>query len=739
MKNPLHSVKVEAAKALTKLVMQALTNARSELEATASRPTAARTPDIIKEAYGIGERFMKHLNDYFDEIGIPLTEQANSETEELASISQIDHHHLEAIVAMEGMVKQRREAKIAGMQSLVERLESLLPGIRVDETNNPFDPEQIGDCFNEAVKPLELEAQDLRTIFEEFNRSVFGELETIVARTNAMLASLGVLPELQTSAQNSAKPLKEKGASHDGTTSQQVEERPKIEREGESHLAQDSFQSPGLNKSEPARTDRLEHLQQLLHSASGQTHALAQHATKNVEIAPTAELATDAERTQQAWLLNLLDNVQFNQQNSTNSRFTSAATNVTEIAQAINKSLTQAQNIGELGPLPAQSADVINLIVVLFDIIERDEALLAVLKELVGRIRVPIMKIALRDTSFFDYQDNPARKLIDEIVQAGVGWTQPSSLDGNAVYETTKRILKMLLDETEPDDEYIETLLSELRQARCRAFGTNYGLESRVRNLRILAEHPDDVDAYVRQKIRERIRKRELDPFVRTLLKTYIHNFLFKLVTSEGLEGRSWKSAISTLDVLLWTMQPAKQFGDLKRFKRVNPRLLQNLSKFMSVGGASKTKVIKVMRQLKQIQEFTFFQAEAGIRPERSKDKKLFTSRVRLSTRGRKDIPPLKRTDPTVVKIGRLPLDSWIEFRGSSGERLRCALASKIESIDKLFFADSEGEILLEISRLRLAYELKAGTAKIISEGPIMKRAMTSIAAYLSEPSRTGA
>ncbi|HBW84213.1 MAG TPA: DUF1631 domain-containing protein, partial [Gammaproteobacteria bacterium] len=88
---------------------------------------------------------------------------------------------------------------------------------------------------------------------------------------------------------------------------------------------------------------------------------------------------------------------------------------------------------------------------------------------------------------------------------------------------------------------------------------------------------------------------------------------------------------------------------------------------------------------------------------------------------------------------GGLPLDSWIEFRGSSGERLRCTLASKIESIDKLFFTNSDGEKVLEITRLRLAHELKAGTVRVISEGMIMKRAMQSVIAYLSKTSRTGA
>ena len=294
----------------------------------------------------------------------------------------------------------------------------------------------------------------------------------------------------------------------------------------------------------------------------------------------------------------------------------------------------------------------------------------------------------------------------------------------------------MLLNEPKPDDEYVEGLLSELRQAKSLAAGTNPALESQIRSLNTLAEHAEDLNAYIRQKINECICNRSLDPFVQRLLATYIHDFLFKLVMKEGPEGQSWKSVISTLDVMLWTMQPEKQSGDFERFKRVNPRLLENLHKILSIGGASKTKISKIIRQLKQIQEYTFYQAEAGIGPSHSKTQESLSSTAILSTRGRKEIPPLKRDDHTLAQIDRLPLNSWIEFRGTSGERLRCALASKIESIDKLFFSNSEGLRVLEISRHTLAHEMKAGTVKIVSEGLIIDRAMKSVAATLSRPAR---
>ncbi len=743
MTNQFHFIKVAASKALTRLVVRALASARSEFEVRTSRNVGLKPSAIGKEAASIGKRFMENLHRYFDEISNPVSAHTEAETEKSEDLKQIDNDHLEAMVAMEEMIRQRRLSDIAGMRNFTARLESLLPGICVDETNNPIDPEQIGDCFSEAIKPLGLEARQLLIIFRAFDLTVFGELEAVVAKSNAMLASMGVMPELETAAKRSAKPAETFLTDRQESLPKQAEDELEPQNYGgvSTSAAPDRVTStePATAAdipSERARTDWLARLQHLLHSDSGQSHTLAKHATADITIAPNEELATDTPRIQEqrALLLKLLDKVQSNLYDSPQSGVVAAAINTAGVGQAINKTLKQAQNSDELDPIPAQSADLINLVLLLFDAVERNEALPAASKELVGRTRLAVMKIALSDSAFFDCPDSPARILINELIQVGIGWTQPSTLHSNSVYQSSKRILKMLLNEPAPDDEYIESLLSELRLAKSIAAGTNPALESHIRSLDTLAEHAEDLNVYIQHKIRECICNRDLDPFVQRLLATYIHDFLFKLVVKEGPGGQSWKSVISTLDVMLWTMQPQKQSGDFERFKRVNPRMLENLRKFLSIGGASKTKVFKIIRQLKQIQEVTFYQAEAGIGPSHAQAQESLTSKAILSTRGRKEMPPLKRDDPTLAQIDRLPLNSWIEFRGASGERLRCALASKIESIDKLFFSNGEGLRVLEISRHTLAHEIKAGTVRIISEGLIMERAIESVAATLSRP-----
>jgi K+/H+ antiporter YhaU regulatory subunit KhtT len=175
--------------------------------------------------------------------------------------------------------------------------------------------------------------------------------------------------------------------------------------------------------------------------------------------------------------------------------------------------------------------------------------------------------------------------------------------------------------------------------------------------------------------------------------------------------------------------------GDRERFERINPRLLDNLGKALEIGGASKTKITKIMRQLKQVQEFTFHQAEHGATAEQSHNGDSLTNRVILATRNKKDVPALPRNDPDLRRVDKLAIGIWMEFRGIFGERVRCTLASKIDSIEKLFFADSEGKKVMELTRMRLAHELKAGTVKVVSEGSLVNRAMESVITNLKQTS----
>jgi len=205
-------------------------------------------------------------------------------------------------------------------------------------------------------------------------------------------------------------------------------------------------------------------------------------------------------------------------------------------------------------------------------------------------------------------------------------------------------------------------------------------------------------------------------------------------VLKEGPGGSSWKPVMSTIDVLVWTVKAEKQAGDKERFEKINPRLLDNLGKALEIGGASKSKRTKIMRQLKQVQDFSFHTAElASAKQDATLAEANPSTSASATQTARREPPGLPRNDPHLRQIDKLPIGVWLEFKGVAGTPVRCTLAAKIDSIDKMFFVNRQGVRVVELTRMRLARELKAGSVKIVSEGSLVDRAMESVISKLKK------
>jgi hypothetical protein len=67
--------------------------------------------------------------------------------------------------------------------------------------------------------------------------------------------------------------------------------------------------------------------------------------------------------------------------------------------------------------------DVINLIALLFEFIRNDRSVPDAFKALIARLQIPLLKVAVLDKSLFSRASHPARRLLNEIAAAVMGWS----------------------------------------------------------------------------------------------------------------------------------------------------------------------------------------------------------------------------------------------------------------------------------------------------------------------------
>lgn len=716
------------------MVMSALESATLQIEAQAMQFSRTQLPPIREETPAVAESFMIALNGQFDALFSPKVVDPEVDVTEYGNLSLVDDDYLEAIIAMEGMVNHARNCDIQQYISFTTRLDSLFPNLHIDETNNPLDPEQIGACFSDAIKPLGLKAHYLLTIYREFNKAVFHHLEEVLEEANEVLIEYDVLPNMDIKARNKELQRKKRAVNRPTTDR---ETRAFEEAEASGKAAEESKQAnvemfammQKLVKS-LAEKDQNDSSSSSAQSSTGKTEGSGEPQLSNQELLAEQK----ALKEQQSLLLDMLGDIQ----SSIRSAEQDTSNNSKAITESINNSLKAGSESGEIGPLNSLSSDVIKLVTLLYEAIWSDDSLPVVMKELIGRTQISIMKIALLDTGFFDDEKHPGRVLLNEFAMAGIAWTEISMLESDPVYSKVKELVERLIANSDADNGFLQGLIDDLRVFKSKHGETDASLEQRLRESDDHGDRLDDVNEFVTQKINERIIRDDIDPSIRNLLDTHFHDFLVKLVLKEGPGGSSWKPVMSTIDVLLWTIKSDKDPGDKKRFEKINPRLLDNIEKALEIGGASKSKSKKIIRQLKQVQEYSFHMAEiSSSSPINKAPSQASTPQgIDEQPRKKKELPPLPKNDPYLRQVDKFPIGIWLEFKGAAGQPVRCTLAAKIDSIDsidKMFFVNRQGVKVVELDRMRLARELKAGSVKIVSEGSLVDRALESVISNLRE------
>ncbi|MFK7865548.1 MAG: DUF1631 family protein [Pseudohongiellaceae bacterium] len=726
MKKIVDRVKFHSVKALTRLVLAALENASLEVATQAMKFTNHQLPPIREESHSIAEKFLMNMNTSFD----GLIEQKASQNDPTQGFDEtaLDGNYFEAVIAMEGMINHARNCDISEYLSFSTRLDSLFENFQIDETNNPLDPEQIGNAFTAAITPMGLRPEYLLIIYREFNKSVFHNLEEVLAEANAILIDLDVIPDLNIEARDREK-QKVKRAVKRPTTDAETRAFSNADTEMNSASA-----GAGIQNSQ------FEMLCELLQRELIIDLPLAREPTK--QLAPPAQSLASrggSVALDNSTLQGLLSTVQNNLRAARNLNPESIIGNGTT-AKAILDALQKHTAAADSPALTSQQVDIINLVLFLFEYIWKDDSLPAPMKELIGSTQVAVLKIALADTGFFGNEQHPARILLDEFAMAGIAWTEAELLKTDPMYMTVKTLSEAVSQKNSPDLNFLNKCIKELREFKSAQISANDSLERSLTDNGNHSERLEDVHSFVTEKINERILDSKLDPSIRSLLDTFIHEFLVKLVLKEGPGGSSWKPVMSTIDVLLWSVKSEKQEGDKERFEKINPRLIGNLTKALAIGGASKSKLSKILRQLRQVQDYSFHTAEFATKENRpSAASRLPTKNVAASAISTRVINEPSSNAPYLRQADQLPVGIWLEFKGDANTPMRCTLAAKLGGIDKMFFVNRQGVKVAELTRAQLAEELKAGSVKIISEGSLLDRAIEGVISRLRESSKIAA
>ncbi len=454
------------------------------------------------------------------------------------ALSLLGNDELEEIVAVDSMVAwaEKNYAELLGL--INARLGALFPHLDVSLRSNPLGPSCLCRAFSGATRAVELDIRARLVLFKLFDRHVVKALEPLYQSANRQLAEDGVLPQLGRGNQRAGG----SGAGHGAIA--------------------DVAEAEGVFSDLQAL---LNQVRQPVGAVGGRTGLLAPG------LAPA--LPRDM-------LMNLLGHIQQQQIDWLARQQAALVRGVVpqqfDVLQALNQLLQQqmperAVSIGQVDD------DAINLVSMLFQFILEDRNLAAPIKGLIARLQIPILKVAMADRSFFGRGGHPARKLLNEIANASLGWSPVVEPERDPFYRYVEQLVERLVDDFVEDvavfQRELEDFLAFAELDRRRASL----IEQRTVDAESGRARSEVARAEVDALLQARIGARELPAPVARLLNEGWSNVLFLISLKEGQQGESWDDALRTVDQLLESIEPVTGPEQRARLMRSLPVLLKNL------------------------------------------------------------------------------------------------------------------------------------------------------------------
>ncbi|RMH38397.1 MAG: DUF1631 domain-containing protein [Gammaproteobacteria bacterium] len=511
--------------------------------------------------------FRRRLEEKFDELtthsDTEATQDNNLERIRVDQLQLVQEEQLEEDLAVENMVKKVRADCKEQLEALTRRMDAVVTHIPVTQENNPVDPVAIANAFRQAASCLELEIRAKLVVYKLFERMVMVTLGDLYAELNEYLAQHGILPDLAMAAPQRRQSHRSSKGSSDRAR----------------HVTNDAG-GEGHESSEI-----LEALHELL-TVARRSAGMSSENSPVGNSQTSQNVAIDADT-----LVSALGSVQ-------------AQAPVITSPQALRQQIGQVLPTvsgGQPVALGQVNEDVIDVIAMLFEFILGDKNLPDEMKAIIGRLQIPMLKVAIIDKTFFSKSNHPARKLLNEMAQAGLGWDPARAGQNGGLKPKMEAIVNRILEEFDDDTSIFEELLEEFRAFMDELERRAKRIEERTKQAEEGRAKAELAKREVMRTLHECIAGRELPEAVRRLLFNGWKNVLFLAYLKEGPDSAHWSQAVAVVQDLLMSLTPPQSLEGRKTLTARLPHLIQKIRSGLEAASFGQLESEELLHQLEKL------------------------------------------------------------------------------------------------------------------------------------------
>jgi len=483
------------------------------------------------------------------------TAKATEVDEDDTELTLLEYDDLEDNIAIGNMISRARPQFEDELLAVTERLKLVLKRESLEADENPLDPQAICDCFHNASELLETDIQVKLIFYKLFERYVINNLGHFYGEVNQLFADKGILPGFKADKERMRQTTR--------------------------------FMANRINKASPSTTVDGIPVFAMADSTEGNLFAALQQVIGDTAVdgtqIPTGNHATgSAGQYSTGDFVSALNNLQ--NPGYANQPLSEAVTAIDpQNVRAATQQQLQAfrqENQHQFNGTDSQTIDVVSM---LFDFFFNDEALPAPIKVLIGRLQIPILKVAILDKDFFNQKKHPARKLLDGISRASLGWSNNPG-EEQALIDKTEEIVNFLINEFNDDiSVFEEAYLNFENFVAQQQTLTDKAIKELEQQEQEKDRQIEAARAAAEQLIAKLVRNRDLSFGVIDFLETTWTSVLFNTYLSLGGSSNHWRNLKRISTTFVWTLVP--KFSEEERLKIIKtiPALLRAMSKGMEL------------------------------------------------------------------------------------------------------------------------------------------------------------
>lgn len=225
---------------------------------------------------------------------------------------------------------------------------------------------------------------------------------------------------------------------------------------------------------------------------------------------------------------------------------------IAHLKQDLLNQLRQFTPDGRPPQLSEVDSDTLDLVGMLFDFIAKDIRPTGATQSLLTKLQVPVLRVALRDKSFFTRRSHPARQLLNAIAETGVYWIDESEGEADRMLvEKMQLVVDRVGAEFDGRDELFDELLTDLSRHMGTLARKAEVAERRHVDAAKGRERLDLARESAVQAVGERLRDRKVARLVRALLEQAWTDVLALTLLRQGPDSDVYQRRIDVVDQLV--------------------------------------------------------------------------------------------------------------------------------------------------------------------------------------------